>query len=73
MKLATLNKVKRNKPLMILLLPLVACIFLVGWVMCVAGQTSTAAPQKAGQTKQSKDHVTIGAIPFEESQEILAH
>ncbi len=57
---------------MVLLLPLVVCLFAIGWVMYVAGQSSSAKPQ-VKQTKQTKDHVTIGAIPFEENQEILAN
>jgi flagellar basal body-associated protein FliL len=74
--LTELSKVKRNKPLMVLLLPVIVCMFLVGWAMYVTGQAASRAPQnptKTRQTKQAKDHVTIGVIPVEESQEIVAH
>ncbi len=71
--MTALNRVKRNKPLMILLLPLVVCLFAVGWIMYVTGQVRSTAPQKAEQTKQKEDYLTIGAIPFEEKQEIYAN
>jgi hypothetical protein len=71
LKLVALNRVKRNKPLMVLLLPVIACLFIVGWVMYLSGQDGSGTPQKVRQTRPVKDHVTIGVIPLEESQEIL--
>jgi len=61
---------------MVLLLPVIACVFLVGWVMYVTGQAGSGTPQnptKQRQTKQAKDHVTFGVMQVEESQEIVAH
>lgn len=72
MKLTALSKYKRNKPLMVLLLPVIVCIFLVGWAMYITGQSGSGAIKRTRQTKQVKDHVTISAIPFEETQEVLA-
>jgi hypothetical protein len=72
LKLAALSKVKRNKPLMVLLLPVIVCIFLAGWAMYLTGRQGSSTYQKKGRTEQTKDHVIIGAIPFEEEQEILA-
>lgn len=73
LNLTALNKVKRNKPLMVILLPVIACVFLVGWVMYFTGQSSSGKQQQIKQAKPVpvKDNVSISAIPFEE--EILAN
>jgi hypothetical protein len=71
LNLTALNKVKRNKPMMVFLLPVIACVFLVGWVMYVTGQSSSGRSQNVKHARPVKDNVTISAIPFEE--EILAH
>jgi hypothetical protein len=70
LNLTTLNKVKRNKAMMVFLLPVIACIFLVGWVMYVTGQSSSGRSQNVKQARPVKDNIFISAIPFEE--EILA-
>lgn len=72
LKLAVLNRVKRNKLLTILLLPIVVCMFAIGWIMYATGrQASERTPQKPA--KQAEDHITIGALPLEEDQEITAY
>jgi hypothetical protein len=72
LKVEALNKIKRNKPLMILLLPVIVCIFFAGWVMYIAGRPGSGTPQKIKQVKPASDNVTIGVLPIEESQEIKA-
>jgi hypothetical protein len=47
-------------------------MFFAGWVMYLAGSKSSGTPQKAKPARQASDHVTIGVIPIEERQEILA-
>lgn len=36
--MATTNKIKRNKTLIIILLPIILCIFMVGWLMYFKGE-----------------------------------
>jgi flagellar basal body-associated protein FliL len=67
----TLSKLKkRNKALVALLLPVILCVFILGWVMYWVGDNSK---NKTQPTKASKNNITIGAIVKEEEQEILAH
>ena len=72
MNLATLKRAKRNKALMVLLLPVIVCMFFAGWVMYVTGRPGSGTPQKAESARRASDSVTIGVIPIEESQEIMA-
>lgn len=37
-----LARTKRNKPLMVLLLPVIVTVFFVGWAMYISGQTKKA-------------------------------
>jgi flagellar basal body-associated protein FliL len=64
-------KTKRSKTMIALLLPVIVCIFILGWIMYWVGDNSNA--QKNRHAKPVKDNVTIGAIVREENQEILAH
>ena len=72
LNLATLKRAKRNKPLMVLLLPVIVLMFFAGWVMYIAGRPGSGTPQKIESARQASDHVTIGVIPIEESPKITA-
>lgn len=41
-----LVKTKRNKKLMILLLPIIVAMFIAGWIMYVSGRSGSGTPQK---------------------------
>lgn len=64
-------KMKRSKTMIALLLPVILCVFVIGWIMYWIGDN--ASTQKTRQAKPVKDNVTIGAIVMEENQKILAH
>jgi hypothetical protein len=54
-----------------LLLPIIVCVFFLGWIMYWVGDTGGAPKRR--QAKPVKDKITIGAIVREENQEILVH
>lgn len=58
-----MNHYKRNKPLIILLLPIFVCIFMVGWLMYWTGEPK-------GKTKQTTKQLTIGALTLEENGKV---
>ncbi len=64
-------KMKRSKTMIALLLPIIVCVFFLGWIMYLVGDNAGA--QKTRHAKPDKDNVEIGAIVMEENQEILAH
>ena len=39
-------KPRRNKKLLILLLPIIACVFIIGWVMCMVGDNAQVQHRK---------------------------
>lgn len=58
------NRLKRNKGLIILLLPIFVCIFMVGWLMYWTGEPR-------GKTKhKTTEQITIGSIILEENGKI---
>jgi flagellar basal body-associated protein FliL len=62
-------KMKRSKTMIALLLPVIVCVFFLGWIMYwVGGDTKTSK----NKSNPEKDNVTIGAIVMEENEEILA-
>ncbi len=66
-------KTKRSKAMTVLLLPVFACMFLLGWVMYWVGDSASPQKNKHTKAKPVKDNITIGVIPLEENQEILAN
>jgi len=62
-------KTKRNKFLIALLLPVIVCVFFLGWIMYWFGGDTKTSKNKS---KPAKNNVTIGAIVIEENEEILA-
>jgi len=49
-------KPRGNKKLLILLLPIIACIFLIGWVMCMVGDNA--------QAKKKTEHKKLNRVVF---------
>jgi hypothetical protein len=47
-------------------------MFFAGWVMYIAGEKGSGKPQNIKPVRQKSDYITIGAIPIEESPEIMA-
>lgn len=68
------GKRKRNKAMIIMLLPMLIVIFIIGWFMYWMGdekRTDKIQHKPPKQQKQpEKDNVTIMPIVFEEPQEI---
>jgi len=61
---------KRSKTMIALLLPVIVCVFFLGWIMYWVGDNAKTSKNRA---KPVKNNVTIGAIVMEENQEIQAH
>jgi uncharacterized membrane protein len=59
-----MNKPKRNRTMILLLLPVVIAIFVVGWVMYWVGEPRGARKPEATGT------ITIGAFTLEENGRI---
>ena len=65
MKLAAVNRLKRNKTMVIVLLPIFVCIFMIGWLMYWVGE-----PKGKIKAKKTTEQVTIGAITLEEDGKV---
>jgi predicted negative regulator of RcsB-dependent stress response len=60
---------KRNKLTRILLLPILAPIFLIGWTLYQIGQTEQKQPQKpTTKTPTKQSQIELMMIPPEEKQ-----
>jgi len=65
LKLAAVKKLKRNKAMTIVLLPIIVCLFFAGWLMYWVGE-----PRGNKRAKITTDHITIGAITLEEEKKV---
>jgi hypothetical protein len=64
------SKRKRSKVTVFLLFPLIAFIAIAGWVMCSVGEQKAKSAIQSSSPK--RDHVTIGVIALEQTQELSA-
>lgn len=69
------SRKKRNKLQVVLLAPILAIVFLVGWSLCCIGQTNqpkASQPQKPiNKTPTDQNEIELFVIPQQEEQ-ILA-
>jgi len=58
---------KKNSKLRILLAPVVAPIFILGWILSFAGESKNSKKQRpTNKTVQRDEDITLSAIPQEE-------
>jgi flagellar basal body-associated protein FliL len=69
MLVASKNKRKRSKAMIIMLLPLLILMFIIGWCMYWTGKQK--GTDKTERKPPKEDNVTVMPIILEETQEIV--
>jgi hypothetical protein len=66
------SKHKHSKAMIIMLLPLLAFLFIVGWCMYWVGEQAgtNKTNHKPARNQPKKDYISIMPIVFEEKQEV---
>lgn len=64
------NKHKRNKGLLVLVLPLIVAVFLVGWFMYVVGQRGSGVASKDSKPKGEFERFTFSEVPVVEEASV---